>query len=302
MAKFKSYVVGDVVEPFNPEPPKPETRHVTHGPVDIGVEYRVLDRPEEGVEVDTRGVTIHVSDRREAIEYLRFDCFGEDPHYHYFERGVVNRIVAFDPHAFGNVTEWALIALRDHLPEMLRRSYAPDWIEELPLVTPRSVMDEIAALVGEALGTSGSRWGQYGAVGRVAVPGTLPEAGESSMDAESLGQAMRSHVFGHAGTHGDRGPVDLLAPDLGPLLDETLWGTIWAREELPLEVKSLCTISVLLALHHYPEARAHMAGAKNLGITIQELSAAIVHLVFYAGLPVVYRGLELAADCYGIEG
>jgi len=128
-----------------PIPPiERQTRYFDAGAVVIGVEYRLLDdaiaaahRPvsadgrDAGVttDLDDRGVSIHVFGVRdgERLEHLRFDCFDEDPHYHYVSwRDRSNEMIHIDPVADGDPLEWALARLRTRLPQMLARAGAED--------------------------------------------------------------------------------------------------------------------------------------------------------------------------------
>jgi len=130
------------------------------GPVSIWVEYRLLDDAiaaahtvTEGYEgeisaIDDRGVSLHVfgepAPGQPQVEFLRFDCFEEDPHYHYVSyANETNEMIHLDPHAHGDPLEWALDCIRTRLPQMLERAGAetlaarvePSRIEEiLPIV------------------------------------------------------------------------------------------------------------------------------------------------------------------------
>jgi hypothetical protein len=132
-----------------PIPPVEErTEWFEAGPLAIGVEYRRLDdaiaaaaEKEAAVGtsgsaaaaatgLDDRGVSLHVCglapDGR-RLEHLRFDCFQEDPHYHYVSwRERFNHMLHLDPAAEGDPLVWALERLRTRLPEMLRRAGAAD--------------------------------------------------------------------------------------------------------------------------------------------------------------------------------
>ena len=113
------------------------------------------------------------------------------------------------------------------------------------------------------------------------------------------GRKIREQLFGAASLERGRGASELLAPDLGDLSDEALWGTIWARPGLDLRTKSLCTITALVALERYAYAKSHIEGARNIGIPVEAVTAAILQLTFYAGLPVVHSGLALVVEVYG---
>ncbi|HPG24236.1 MAG: hypothetical protein H6748_16580 [Spirochaetaceae bacterium] len=125
-----------------PIPPvEAHTERFEAGPVSIGVEYRLLDDAITAAHIsrqdlasqqapdviDDRGVSLHVFGRTDGrdVEYLRFDCFDEDPHYHYVSWArKTNEMVHIDPIAQGDPLEWALERIRTRLPQMLARAGA----------------------------------------------------------------------------------------------------------------------------------------------------------------------------------
>jgi hypothetical protein len=128
-----------------PIPPlESQTTWFDAGAVRIGVEYRLLDEAiaaASSMEAATgdaaageigadRGVALHVcgtDDAGRMLEYLRFDCFDEDPHYHYVSwRDKRNEMIHIDPVAEGDPLAWALERIRFRLPQMLVRAGAAD--------------------------------------------------------------------------------------------------------------------------------------------------------------------------------
>ena len=128
-----------------PIPPvEAQTRWFDAGALRIGVEFRLLNEaiaaasetaPAEGFDgadlagLDDRGVSLHVCGPVDDTlrEVLRFDCFDEDPHYHYVDwRGKSNEVLHLDPVADGDPLAWALERLRTRLPQMLRRAGAAE--------------------------------------------------------------------------------------------------------------------------------------------------------------------------------
>ena len=114
------------------------------GALKIGVEYRLLndavaaanqlstasgDERGETSGLDDRGVSLHVCGQQDGEwrEFLRFDCFVEDPHYHYVSwREKANEMVQLDPVADGDPLAWALDRIRTRLPQMLVRAGASE--------------------------------------------------------------------------------------------------------------------------------------------------------------------------------
>ncbi len=148
----------------NPIPPIAEnTTYYDAGPVSIGLEYRhltdqILDttynaddrtadiigaaRPES---IDDEGVSFHVcaSDR---TEYIRFDVFADDPHYHYIAPGEYNIVVPYDRNASGDMLEWVFRCFAGRLPDMLRFIGATDLAEQVD----QSAIDAIVPTLRQA--------------------------------------------------------------------------------------------------------------------------------------------------------
>lgn len=129
-----------VVYTVQPEPMDPAACTAFEaGAVTFVLEYRDVDperlerayadRPEDLAEIrrlspeggftDT-GISIHVLGAQDRHEYLRFDCFKDDPHYHYVHpTGDRNHWVPFDPIAGGDMFGFAMTCLRERLESML---------------------------------------------------------------------------------------------------------------------------------------------------------------------------------------
>ncbi len=128
-----------------PIPPvESQTEYFEAGAVRFGVEYRLLDDAiaaaskvesaggqDSAGSIDDRGVSLHVfgsaAEGEELLEHLRFDCFDEDPHYHYVSwKDRSNEMLHIDPVADGDPLTWALERIRSRLRQMLERAGAAD--------------------------------------------------------------------------------------------------------------------------------------------------------------------------------
>lgn len=158
-----------------PQPPdEAHTRWVPAGAITIGVEYRdvtpeglvatyehdpdqlaeMLARSPEGGFAD-EGVSLHVRGRDDGHEYLRFDVFDGEPHYHYVHRvpegePVVNQVVDFDVAAHGDMLPWALECIRSRLPAMLAVAGGTDLAKRLDPAAVAFALEEVAALATAA--------------------------------------------------------------------------------------------------------------------------------------------------------
>src|SRR5262249_487547 len=81
----------------------------------------------------------------------------------------------------------------------------------------------------------------------------------------AAGQVLRRRVFG-APASSAKSPTQELAPDLGRISDEVLFGQIWSRPGLELAHRSMITIAALTALGREPELKAHIRGGLNVGL------------------------------------
>lgn len=120
------------------------------GLISIAVEARALgDNPERMV----RGPSIHVFNAARTEEYIRFDVFGQVLHYHYILNDVNHNILwGYDPDTNGPMIPWAMAALRDRLPTLLRRAGATQLasqVEEQGWDT--SILREVTKAATEAL-------------------------------------------------------------------------------------------------------------------------------------------------------
>ena len=142
------------------------TEYFTAGNIRIGVEYRNLtDDVVAAVrhtlesaggsdigkltELDDAGVSLHVYGGRpgEQVEYLRFDCFREDPHYHYVSwTAHSNEVLHIDPVVEGDPLNWAFERIATRLPQMLDRAGAHDVAQEVDM----RAIDEVLPRVKEA--------------------------------------------------------------------------------------------------------------------------------------------------------
>ncbi|HXY94383.1 MAG TPA: hypothetical protein VEP49_18030 [Acidimicrobiia bacterium] len=101
------------------------------GAVQLVVESRTLtneiiaaavpDAVAANVPFDDFGATLHVCGTVDGLEHLRFDCFENEPHYHYIEQAAsANTVVRIDELAVGDPVEFSLSCVEHHLPDMLR--------------------------------------------------------------------------------------------------------------------------------------------------------------------------------------
>jgi hypothetical protein len=150
-----------------PQPPVAANNHLfPAGALTFGVEYRDVDpeslratyagNAEQLAELEARspeggfsdnGVSIHVCGTDDGHEYLRFDVFDDEPHYHYNHRHddgtIQNQVVDFDPIAGGDMLPWAIGCLRYRLAEMLEAAGGGQLVDQLDSSKIGAVLDQV---------------------------------------------------------------------------------------------------------------------------------------------------------------
>lgn len=155
---------------------------VDAGPLRLGVEYRIFNdetswswfgREDESPEVveavkaqqaelggfDDEGVSIHVFETSSGDEVLRFDCFREDPHYHYISNDAPYvDMIHFDPVLTGEMLPWTLEQLEHKTAAMLREAGKVELAERVDddeLSRALVTVKELAATGHPSASTSG---------------------------------------------------------------------------------------------------------------------------------------------------
>jgi hypothetical protein len=127
---------------------------VDAGAVQLVVESRVLTNEiiedtfhgaiAADVAFDDFGATLHVCGTADGLEHLRFDCFENEPHYHYIDHAAGgNTVVRIDELAVGDPVDFSLACVEHHLPDMLRHCGVAGLADEVA-----SRPDRVTAAVG----------------------------------------------------------------------------------------------------------------------------------------------------------
>lgn len=74
------------------------------------------------------------------------------------------------------------------------------------------------------------------------------------------------------------------------------WGAIWGRPGLESKIRSVVTVSCLIALGRRHELALHLRGAVNNGWTKEELQEIIIHAGCYCGWPAAVDSFRIAKE------
>src|SRR6185312_9726004 len=99
-----------------------------------------------GQPFDDGGVSLHVCDAGSGVEYLRFDAFKKDPHYHYIFPDRSHIAVRIDESAVGDALDWILSVVAERIPAMLVTAGASDLANDLDTGDVTSAMAQVREL------------------------------------------------------------------------------------------------------------------------------------------------------------
>jgi alkylhydroperoxidase/carboxymuconolactone decarboxylase family protein YurZ len=113
-----------------------------------------------------------------------------------------------------------------------------------------------------------------------------------SDESAKKGMELRAKLFGEKAAQDGDAFLRNFDEGFATFLNEQLFGTIWSRPGLPIKLRSLITMTALMALGRGPELRLHMRGALNLGIPVAEIKELIVHVSQYSGVPTAIEAIR----------
>lgn len=116
------------------------------------------------------------------------------------------------------------------------------------------------------------------------------------------GQSMRALMAGGDLSHFTVPGIDQLAPDLKRIIDESLFGSIWSRPNLDVNLRCICTISALMALGQLSLLRRHIERCLNVGLAPEQVVEVFIQLTFYVGVPAVEMALRIAQEVFEERG
>jgi hypothetical protein len=176
----RTRLIGIVREVQAQPPDEAATTWWDDGPLRFGVEYRMLtpeslratyegndeqwalvqEQSPDGGFFD-QGFSVHVKGGSDDWEYLRFDIFVDEPHYHYILRrlpgeGPLLNAVDYDAAANGPMVDWVAERIRHHLPEMLATARADDLSEAVRGVDFDASVERIRRAYREAIAAAAS--------------------------------------------------------------------------------------------------------------------------------------------------
>jgi 4-carboxymuconolactone decarboxylase len=108
------------------------------------------------------------------------------------------------------------------------------------------------------------------------------------------GLEVRRHVLGADYVESAIERATVLTEEFQNFLTRYVWGEIWTRPGLAPDVRSLVTISTLVALGREHELALHIRGALNNGVTPDQIKEVLLQCAVYCGVPAAHAAFRVA--------
>ncbi len=102
---------------------------------------------------------------------------------------------------------------------------------------------------------------------------------------KKLGEQPRREVLGDKYVDAAMNNANAFNQGLQDLLNEYCWGDGWNRGALSRRDRSLINLGMLTALGKSHEVAVHTRGAKNNGLSNEEIAAVFLQAAVYCGVP-----------------
>ncbi len=90
--------------------------------------------------------------------------------------------------------------------------------------------------------------------------------------------------------------ADNFSQPMQDFINQHAWGSVWQRDDLARDTRSLVTIAMLAALKAPTELKGHVRGALRNGCTKEQIRGVIIHSAVYCGVPAAQEALRAAKE------
>ncbi len=112
------------------------------------------------------------------------------------------------------------------------------------------------------------------------------------------GLARRKEVLGTAQVEQTYKNVDKFTAPFQEVINEYVWGAVWARPGLETRTRCLLTIGMLTALNRPNELKTHMRAALDNGVTREQIMETLLQANVYCGAPAAVEAFRCMREVF----
>jgi 4-carboxymuconolactone decarboxylase len=113
-------------------------------------------------------------------------------------------------------------------------------------------------------------------------------------DRFEAGNKVRREVLGNAYVDRKTEQTHEFDAEYQRFITETVWAEVWARPDLDRRTRSLITLALAAAQGDQEEFALHIRGARNNGVSPEEIREMLLHVAVYGGVPVANAATRTA--------
>ena len=117
-------------------------------------------------------------------------------------------------------------------------------------------------------------------------------------DTHDKGMAIRRRVLGDAHVDAAISATDDFDAAFQALITEGAWGSVWARDTIPLRERSMLTLALLAATGNVSEIPMHIRATTRTGASRDDILEAFLHVAVYAGVPRANHAIRIAKETF----
>jgi 4-carboxymuconolactone decarboxylase len=119
---------------------------------------------------------------------------------------------------------------------------------------------------------------------------------DSRQELSLQGESNRRQVLGDKYVDNAMKKSSPFNADMQKLLNEYCWGWCWSRETLTRRERSMLNLAMLTALGKQHEVAVHTRGAKNNGLSDEEIAEVFLQAAVYCGVPAAVDSFRTASQ------
>jgi 4-carboxymuconolactone decarboxylase len=121
-------------------------------------------------------------------------------------------------------------------------------------------------------------------------------------DRYTEGMKIRRRVLGDAHVDAVEAKRNGFDAAFQALITEGAWGSVWARDTIPLRERSMLTLALLATTGNFDEISMHIRATANTGASPDDVMEALLHVAVYAGVPRANHAIRIARETYAEMG
>jgi 4-carboxymuconolactone decarboxylase len=123
---------------------------------------------------------------------------------------------------------------------------------------------------------------------------TPPDGPFRPLDLDPDGLAVRREVLGPDHVDAAISRADEITADFQEMITRYAWGHVWTRPGLDRRMRSVVTLTALVAHGHLGELELHLRGALRNGLTRDEIVEVLLQCAIYSGVPAANAAFGVA--------